>query len=188
MSSAPIVANQLDVVLRNVADGITAQRADGSLAYANDAAARLLGLSSGDELIGLQGSELTRRFVMLGEDGEPLDPGLLPNRRALASGRPEQGIVGYRLLPDGDERWSLFRSTPIRDESGSVDLVINVIHDVTAERARARGRSSSTRREPSSPRRSTSTQPSTRLPPCSCRASPTTASSTWSRTAGCARS
>ena len=50
---------------------------------------------------------------MLGEDGEPLDPGQLPNRRALASGRPEQGIVGYRLLPDGDERWSLFRSTPI---------------------------------------------------------------------------
>ena len=35
----------LDVVLRNVADGITAQRADGSLAYANDAAARLLGLA-----------------------------------------------------------------------------------------------------------------------------------------------
>ena len=51
--------------------------------------------------------------MVLGEDGEPLDPGLLPNRRALASGRPEQGIVGYRLLPDGDERWSLFRSTPI---------------------------------------------------------------------------
>ena len=62
MSSAPIVANQLDVVLRNVADGITAQRADGSLAYANDAAARLLGLESGDELIGLQGKELARRF------------------------------------------------------------------------------------------------------------------------------
>jgi len=135
MSSAPIVANQLDVVLRNVADGITAQRADGSLAYANDAAARLLGLSSGEELIGLAGSELTRRFLMIGEDGEPLAPGQLPNRRALASGRPEQGIVGYRLLPDGDERWSLVRSTPILTESGSADLVINVIHDVTAERA-----------------------------------------------------
>jgi PAS domain S-box-containing protein len=135
MSSAPIVANQLDVVLRNVADGITAQRADGSLAYANDAAARLLGLSSGDELIGLDGDELTRRFLMIGEDGTPLTAGQLPNRRALASGRPEEGIVGYRLLPDGDERWSLVRSTPILTGSGQADLVINVIHDVTAERA-----------------------------------------------------
>src|SRR4029079_3535876 len=86
MSSAPIVANQLDVVLRNVADGITAQRADGSLAYANDAAARRRGLGSGEELIGLAGSELTRRFLMIGEDGDPLAPGQLPNRRALASG------------------------------------------------------------------------------------------------------
>jgi PAS domain S-box-containing protein len=135
MSSAPIVANQLDVVLRNVADGITAQRADGSLAYANDAAARLLGLSTGEELIGLPGAELTRRFMMIGEDGEPLPPAELPNRRALVSGRSEEGIVGYRLLPDGDERWSFVRSTPIVTESGSVDLVINVIHDVTAERA-----------------------------------------------------
>ena len=135
MSSAPIVANQLDVVLRNVADGITAQRSDGSLAYANDAAARLLGLSTGEELIGLPGAELTRRFMMIGEDGEPLPPAELPNRRALVSGRSEEGIVGYRLLPDGDERWSFVRSTPIVSESGSVDLVINVIHDVTAERA-----------------------------------------------------
>ncbi len=135
MASAPIVANQLDVILRNVADGITAQRMDGSLAYANDAAARLLGLSSGDELIGLEGNELSRRFLMIGEDGAALPPAELPNRRALASGRPEEGIVGYRLLPDGDERWSLVRSTPIVSESGSVDLVINVIHDVTAERA-----------------------------------------------------
>ncbi|HYK07050.1 MAG TPA: PAS domain-containing protein [Gaiellaceae bacterium] len=135
MSSAPIVANQLDVVLRNVADGITAQRPDGSLAYANDAAARLLGLESGDELIGLPGAELTRRFLVIGEDGAQLPPDELPNRRALASGQPEEGVVGYRLLPDGDERWSSVRSTPILSAAGSVDLVINVIHDVTAERA-----------------------------------------------------
>ena len=43
--------------------------------------------------------------------------------------------------------------------------MINVIHDVTAERqARARAQARSTRREPSSPRRSTSTRPSTRSP------------------------
>ena len=162
---APIVANQLDVVLRNVADGITAQRADGSLAYANDAAARLLGLSSGDELIGLGGSELTQRFLMIGEDGEPLAPGQLPNRRALASGRPEQGIVGYRLLPDGDERWSLVRSTPILTESAERRPrdQRHPRRDGRTGRARA-GDSSSTRREPSSPRRSTSTRRSTRSP------------------------
>jgi PAS domain S-box-containing protein len=63
MSSPPIAASQLDVILRNVADGITALRPDGSLAYANDAAARLFGLESGEELIGVAGSELMRRVT-----------------------------------------------------------------------------------------------------------------------------
>ena len=91
MSSAPIAANQLDVVLRNVADGITAQRADGSLAYANDAAARLLGLESGEQLNGLPGSELVQRFRILDEEGEPMLPDALPNRRAFVSKQPEEG-------------------------------------------------------------------------------------------------
>ena len=133
--SSSITANLLDVVLRNVADGISAQRPDGSLAYANDAAARLLGLDSGEQLIGMPGTELSKRFVMIGDDREPLPAEELPNRRALASGTPEEGIVGYRLLPDGEERWSLVRATPIMDANGTVELVINVIHDVTADRA-----------------------------------------------------
>ena len=131
----------LDVVLDNIAEGITAQRADGSLAYANDAAARLLGLTSGDELLGLSGSELMQRFLVIGDDREPLAEDDLPNRRAIVSGKVEEGLVGYRLLPDGEERWSLVRSTPIVSGDGAVEHVINVIHDVTAERqARERAR------------------------------------------------
>ena len=81
----------LDVVLDNIAEGITAQRADGSLAYANDAAARLLGLTSGDELLGLSGSELMQRFLVIGDDREPLAADDLPNRRAIVSGRAAGG-------------------------------------------------------------------------------------------------
>ena len=50
------------------------------------------------------------------------------------SGQAEEGLVGYRLLPDGEERWSLVRSTPIVSGDGAVEHVINVIHDMTAER------------------------------------------------------
>ncbi|HWL33124.1 MAG TPA: PAS domain-containing protein [Gaiellaceae bacterium] len=125
----------LDAVLGSIGDGITAQRADGSLAYANDAAARLLGLESGDELLGLSGVELMQRFLVIGEDRELLPADKLPNRRAIASGRPEEGLVGYRLLPDGEERWSFVRSTPIVSTEGAVEHVINVIQDVTSERA-----------------------------------------------------
>ena len=126
-------------ILRNVADGITAQRADGSLAYANDAAARLLGLSSGDELIGLQGTELTRRFVMHRRGRGSRWPRTAPEP---ARARLRAARAGDRRLSAAPGRGRTLVALPLDadpDESGSVDLVINVIHDVTAER-RARAR------------------------------------------------
>ena len=75
-----------------------------------------------------------QRFLMIGDDREPLAADDLPNRRAIVSGQTEEGLVGYRLLPDGEERWSFVRSTPIVSGDGAVEHVINVIHDVTADR------------------------------------------------------
>lgn len=70
-------------ILRNVGDGITAQGPDGRLVYANDAAARLCGLESADELIRLAPAEVLERFEIIGEDREPLPLEELPSRRAF---------------------------------------------------------------------------------------------------------
>ena len=55
VSESPVVApspDELVSILRNVGDGITAQGPDGRLVFANDAAARLCGLDSGEEMLG----------------------------------------------------------------------------------------------------------------------------------------
>ena len=44
-------------------------------------------------------------------------------------------MLGYRILPSGDERWSVVRSTPLLTAAGEVHLVINVFHDITEERS-----------------------------------------------------
>jgi PAS domain S-box-containing protein len=126
--------DELASILRNVGDGITAQRPDGRLVFANDAAARLCGLDSGEEMLSLPGSELLRRFEIIGEDRAPLPHDELPNRRALLTGASQEGVLGYRLLPSGDERWSVVRSTPLLGPEGDVQLVVNVFHDITRER------------------------------------------------------
>ena len=59
----------------------------------------------------------------------------LPNRLALTERSPQEAVLGYRILPSGDERWSVLRSTPLLDEAGEVHLVINVFHDITDERS-----------------------------------------------------
>ena len=134
MSSAPLGPDELASILRNVADGITAQAPDGRLVYANDAAARLCGLASAEEMLSLSGAELLERFEIIGENGDPLPIDELPNRQALQQRETREAVLGYRIQPGGEERWSIVRSTPILDDAGEIRLVINVFHDVTDQR------------------------------------------------------
>ena len=133
MASELSAPDELAAILHNVGDGITVQSAAGNLVYANDAAARLCGLESADEMLGLTGPELLQRFEIIGEDRRPLPVDRLPNRRAFVDREPREGRLGYRILPGGEERWSIVRSSPILEADGSVRLMINVFHDVTEE-------------------------------------------------------
>ena len=99
VSESPVVApspDELASILRNVGDGITAQGADGRLVFANDAAARLCGLDSGEEMLRLTGPELLGRFEIIGEDREPMPIDQLPNRArpAQRSRRKECSATG----------------------------------------------------------------------------------------------
>ncbi|MGH3072410.1 MAG: PAS domain-containing protein, partial [Gaiellaceae bacterium] len=134
MPSQVVTPDELASILRNVGDGITAQGPDGALVYANDAAARLCGLDSAEEMLSMTGEQLLERFEIIDSDGEPLPVAELPNRRALVERAQTEAVLGYRLLPRGDVRWSIVRSTPILTETGEVRLVINVFHDVTEQR------------------------------------------------------
>ena len=131
--------DELEAIFQSVGDGITVQGPGGELVYANDAAARLCGLNSGAELLSLSPTELRDRFEIIAADGSPLPLDQLPNRQAYVSRAPESGVVGYRVLATGDERWSELRSTPIFTDDEQTRLVINVFRDITDER-RAEGR------------------------------------------------
>ena len=125
--------DELASILRSVEDGITAQGPDGALLYANDAAARLCGLASAEEMLSLSNAELMKRFEIIGEDGDPLPLEQLPSRRVFAEREPQDGVLGYRIL-GGDVRWSAVRATPIFSDAGELRFVINVFHDITKER------------------------------------------------------
>lgn len=132
--------DQLEAILRGVADGVTAQTASGELVFANDAAVAQMGFGSVDELMEAGPAERLERFEILDEFGEPFDVASLPGRRAL-QGHAATATVRFRLRATGEERWSVVKSTPIFDDTGRVTLAINVIEDVTEakrnERAQA---------------------------------------------------
>ena len=65
----------------------------------------------------------------------PIDE--LPNRRALLTALGAGRRARLPAAPvDGDERWSVVRSTPLLTPDGEVQLVVNVFRDITKERRR----------------------------------------------------
>ncbi len=127
---------QSSVILRNIADAVTAQDASGRIVYANDAAVRLLGLESGD---GADAAAILAGFEFLDEEGKPVAPAALPGRRVL-DGEPEaRAVLRWRRRGARDDRWTVVQSRPVRDDEGRTILAINILHDVT-ERRRAEQR------------------------------------------------
>jgi PAS domain S-box-containing protein len=128
--------DQLQAILDGVADAVTAQDRDGRIVYANDAAARQLGLGSADELMRARPADFLNRYRLYDEDGRDFPVDRLPGRRALAGEDPGPTLLRYHLLDSGEDLWSLIKATAIRDERGQPVLAINVIEDVTEQRKR----------------------------------------------------
>jgi PAS domain S-box-containing protein len=127
--------DQLDLILRNIAEGVTAQRPDGALIYANEAAAQLCGFASAEELLAAPRAEILSQFELAHEDGTPFPPEQLPGRIAL-KGTTSTAVVRFRSKRTGEERWSVVSAAPVLDDEGHVDLSVSVFRDQT-ERRRA---------------------------------------------------
>jgi PAS domain S-box-containing protein len=125
--------DQLDLILHNITEGVTAQRPDGSLAYANDAAAQLCGFDSAERLLATPADEIRESFEITREDGSPFPPDELPGRRAL-TGVTSSAIVRFLVKRTGEQRWSFVSASPVVDVDGNVDLAVSVFREFTDRR------------------------------------------------------
>ncbi|HVZ74982.1 MAG TPA: PAS domain S-box protein [Polyangia bacterium] len=125
--------DQLDLILRSVAEGVTAQRPDGRLVFANEAAARLSGFDSVAAMLAAPIDEMPRRFEMLREDGTSFPFEELPGRRALR-GEATTATVRFKDRRTGEERWSFVSGAPVFDAEGRVEIAVNVFRELTEQR------------------------------------------------------
>ncbi len=123
---------QLEAILSNVADGITAQKVDGSFAFINDAAARLTQYGDSEKIYKMSLEEIRANLKITDDDNNPLGFDVLPNQIALKKGVPGDQAFHQKFLPTGDERWIQLKSRPLFDAQGKVLMAINVFTDVTA--------------------------------------------------------
>jgi PAS domain S-box-containing protein len=125
---------QIEIILQGVAESITAQDATGRLVYANDAAAKTLGLPSAQDLMETPVQILLDRFEILDETRKAFPPEQLPGRIALREGKSAEATICYRSKETGEERWTAIKSTPVFDKDGQVQFAINIFQDITERR------------------------------------------------------
>jgi PAS domain-containing protein len=124
--------DQLDIILHGVADGIIVYNAHSRIIYAHEAAAKLTGVSSVQEIMETSTAGIAGRFEIVDGRSQPFPRSQSTHRRVLA-GEPEaEAVIGYKhRTEDRPERWSFVKSPPICNELGEVTMVVTIIHDVT---------------------------------------------------------
>jgi PAS domain S-box-containing protein len=117
----------LEAILSGATDAVLAYDRELRYVYVSPSAARILGAAP-EELLGRQPDELHPPALAR--------PWKALAQRVLATGQPVREEAVHRG-PTG-ERTYQYTMTPVRDDRGQVELVVNVVRDVTDER---RGRS-----------------------------------------------
>jgi PAS domain S-box-containing protein len=129
-----IARQQLAIITRAGADGITIQDASGRIVYANDSAARMSGYPDARSFVSTTVEQVLARFDLLHEDGRPFSPEELPDRRILRGEEQAEALIRVVVRETGEENWTLVRAAPMRDDDGTVDYVVNVFHHITEQK------------------------------------------------------
>jgi serine phosphatase RsbU (regulator of sigma subunit)/PAS domain-containing protein len=122
----------MSAALDGLEEAVTMNGPDGATVYVNEAAVRLLHAESADELLHARPGEISSRFAVYDERGDPVDFRDFPAFRAISGEEhPDALLVRNVVRATGEERWLLNKVSVLRDADGAVDRIVNVIEDVT---------------------------------------------------------
>ncbi len=127
---------QLEFILKNVADGIMMVDSNDRLIYANDVLIRWNGFPSLTAFLAAQQDNPWHRhdkFTVWDEWGRPIPAGERPTAQAL-QGKSAQALIQYKVKATGKVYWHLIRAQPVFDDSGQVQFVIIVYTDRTEQK------------------------------------------------------
>jgi PAS domain S-box-containing protein len=122
---------RLRSVVQSMAEGLIVRDVRGLITECNAAAERILGLSR--ERIRGQAPEAIVEHAV-DADGERVSGGRLLGDGALATGRPESGLVARLRRPDGTDVWVSTSSGPVLDAAGRPEGAVSTLSDITERR------------------------------------------------------
>jgi len=127
----PLGKDGLEIVLNNIANGITVQDRCGKLIYANDAVARETGFENAEDLINTPTEAVFEKFEILEEAGRSYDVKRLPGRRVFLGEKAPSDLICFRIKKTGELRWAQVKSRPIFDAGVKIRYAVNIFDDIT---------------------------------------------------------
>ena len=122
---------QFETILQAITDAVSAQDSGGRLVFANEAMAQLIGYPSAQAMLQEPPKDFFKQHELTDESGRPFPMDQLPVFQALRGVPNPTATVCWRNVRTGAERWSVARAVQILDVQGRIQLVINIIHDIT---------------------------------------------------------
>ncbi len=120
----------IDHLLNSIQTGVIIHGPDLELLYCNSAARKLLSLQ--DEEISLL-TLMCRCKNLVGADGMPVSPDMIPCNTALQTRVPVEGVVlGIPVCDNVATTWFMVHSVPVLDENGEVIEIVSSFNDITA--------------------------------------------------------
>jgi len=112
--------------------GVVEQNSAGVIVDANRAAEQVLGLTR-DQLCGRM--SVDERWRTVRDDGSPYTGDQHPIARSMRDGVSVRGDSMGVVTPEGEQRWILVNSEPLRNPAGTVNGAVACFVDVTEQRA-----------------------------------------------------
>jgi len=124
--------DELEVVLRGVAEGVLAEDEHGGVVYANDAALAAFGLR--ERPARSPAERALERFEFSDDAGRVLAAGELPTAVALRTRAALETLLCRRERRSREERWFRVSATPRYDGARDAWIAITILRDVTERR------------------------------------------------------
>ncbi len=122
---------KLSRVIDTMADGLLISDRHGRLIFANDAAARILGLAAPD-IVGRKCDEPAWRLTAV--DGGRLVPEDHPCRAVVRTGQPIYDVEMAMTRSDGQAVFLSINAAPLRDGAGAIIGAVTSLNDITVSK------------------------------------------------------
>jgi PAS domain S-box-containing protein len=126
------VERRMDAVMDRIPEAVTVHEASGSLVFANQAAADLIGMTDADEVLAAGPAARVGRYELYAEDGRRLPDEDLVVEALRAGDLPLRGTFRLLVRETREERWISVAVEPISGPEENLLYAVTTIEDVTA--------------------------------------------------------